>query len=84
MYLDLVNDSVFAPSPEHGTALGLRQWYRAQRRGAWRSLVSALVWGTRGPEFESRRPDTTKAPETGAFVILGIGFPFTFSGLLGA
>ena len=25
--------------------------------GAWRSLVSALVWGTRGPEFESRRPD---------------------------
>ena len=26
-------------------------------RGAWRSLVSALVWGTRGPEFESRRPD---------------------------
>ena len=30
--------------------------YRA-RHGAWRSLVSALVWGTRGPEFESRRPD---------------------------
>ena len=27
------------------------------RRGAWRSLVSALVWGTRGPEFKSRRPD---------------------------
>ena len=27
------------------------------RHGAWRSLVSALVWGTRGPEFESRRPD---------------------------
>src|SRR5579884_2002971 len=26
-------------------------------RGAWRSLVSALVWGTRGPEFKSRRPD---------------------------
>ena len=25
--------------------------------GTWRSLVSALVWGTRGPEFESRRPD---------------------------
>src|SRR6187455_2477953 len=25
--------------------------------GAWRSLVSALVWGTRGPEFKSRRPD---------------------------
>ena len=32
-------------------------WYRACGRGAWRSLVSALVWGTRGPEFESRRPD---------------------------
>lgn len=25
--------------------------------GPWRSLVSALVWGTRGPEFESRWPD---------------------------
>ena len=25
--------------------------------GAWRSLVSALVWGTKGREFESRRPD---------------------------
>ena len=31
--------------------------YRGHGRGAWRSLVSALVWGTRGPEFESRRPD---------------------------
>jgi hypothetical protein len=31
------------------------------RRGAWRSLVSALVWGTRGPEFESRRPDEKPA-----------------------
>jgi hypothetical protein len=30
-----------------------------ERRGAWRSLVSALVWGTRGPEFKSRRPDST-------------------------
>jgi hypothetical protein len=26
--------------------------------GAWRSQVSALVWGTRGPEFKSRRPDS--------------------------
>ena len=25
--------------------------------GAWRSLVSALVWGTRGRGFESRRSD---------------------------
>jgi hypothetical protein len=31
------------------------------RRGAWRSLVSALVWGTRGPEFKSRRPDSNRA-----------------------
>ncbi len=30
--------------------------------GAWRSLVSALVWGTRGPEFESRRPDKPQRP----------------------
>jgi hypothetical protein len=30
--------------------------------GAWRSLVSALVWGTRGPEFKSRRPDKENAP----------------------
>ncbi len=33
---------------------------RCSGRGAWRSLVSALVWGTRGPEFESRRPDQRK------------------------
>ena len=26
--------------------------------GLWRSLVSALVWGTRGREFESPQPDT--------------------------
>jgi putative redox protein len=30
-------------------------------RGAWRSLVSAPVWGTGGPEFESRRPDYSRA-----------------------
>ena len=30
-------------------------------RGAWRSLVSALVWGTKGREFESRRPDRDRA-----------------------
>src|SRR5215203_1535453 len=34
----------------------------SMRRGAWRSLVSAPVWGTGGPEFESRRPDLQKAP----------------------
>ena len=30
---------------------------KVRRHGAWRSLVSALVWGTRGPRFESGRPD---------------------------
>ena len=35
--------------------------------GAWRSLVSALVWGTRGPEFKSRRPDEGKAPLIAGF-----------------
>jgi hypothetical protein len=25
--------------------------------GAWRSMVSALPWGGRGPRFESGRPD---------------------------
>jgi transcriptional regulator with XRE-family HTH domain len=33
---------------------------RCPGHGAWRSLVSALVWGTRGPEFKSRRPDQRK------------------------
>jgi hypothetical protein len=31
--------------------------YGLPRRGAWRSLVSALVWGTKGRRFESGRPD---------------------------
>jgi hypothetical protein len=37
------------------------------RNGVWRSLVSALVWGTRGPRFESGHPDCdtdAKAAET--------------------
>ena len=29
----------------------------SRRNGLWRSLVSALVWGTKGPGFESRQPD---------------------------
>jgi hypothetical protein len=29
----------------------------ACRHGTWRSLVSALVWGTRGRRFKSGRPD---------------------------
>jgi hypothetical protein len=28
--------------------------------GTWRSLVSALVWGTRGRRFKSGRPDHTE------------------------
>jgi hypothetical protein len=26
--------------------------------GLWRSLVSALDWGSRGPGFKSRQPDS--------------------------
>ena len=29
-----------------------------RRCGLWRSLVSALVWGTRGRRFKSSQPDT--------------------------
>jgi hypothetical protein len=29
--------------------------------GLWRSLVSASVWGTEGPGFESRQPDHERA-----------------------
>ena len=29
----------------------------ADRRGLWRSLVSASVWGTEGREFKSPQPD---------------------------
>ncbi len=48
-----------AETPVSGCPLGWR------RRGAWRSLVSALVWGTRGPEFESRRPDNESPAHAG-------------------
>ena len=44
-----------------------------RRAGAWRSLVSALVWGTRGRQFESARPDS-KAPSHGAFRLFRLGF----------
>jgi hypothetical protein len=40
---------------------------RAVPVGAWRSPVSALVWGTRGREFKSRRPDQT-APKNKDFL----------------
>src|SRR4029079_17825593 len=37
-------------------ALSAVDW--AERNsGVWRSLVSALVWGTRGPRFKSAHPD---------------------------
>jgi hypothetical protein len=39
----------------------------SNRHGAWRSLVSAPVWGTGGPEFKSRRPDEKKAPHRRGF-----------------
>ena len=45
-----------APPAGYGTLYALGANIR--RDGAWRSLVSALVWGTRGPEFKSRRPDS--------------------------
>src|SRR5204862_4479035 len=35
--------------------------YGSPRPGAWRSLVSALVWGTKGRGFESHRPDSHRA-----------------------
>src|SRR3954447_16241275 len=43
----------------------------SKRRGAWRSLVSALVWGTRGPEFESRRPDS-ESRRSGGFLLAAV------------
>ena len=30
--------------------------------GLWRSLVSALDWGSRGPGFKSRQPDWKQTP----------------------
>jgi hypothetical protein len=39
--------------------LGLR-CYGSGHSGVWRSLVSALVWGTRGPRFKSAHPDSRK------------------------
>src|SRR5579884_2237782 len=42
--------------------------------GLWRSLVSALDWGSRGPEFKSRQPDQPrKAGLTGDPRGLGLG-----------
>ena len=54
---------------------------RAVPVGAWRSPVSALVWGTRGRGFKSRRPDQklqksqkiTKEGWSGLLPVLGAG-----------
>ena len=43
--------------------------------GAWRSLVSALVWGTKGREFESRRPDCDSGLDEGFGSGFGPGGP---------
>ena len=32
--------------------------YSADVDGLWRSLVTALDWGSRGPGFKSRQPDS--------------------------
>src|SRR3954469_13041650 len=72
------------PVPAGTGALTRRSWYVEARNGATRglcaavsyppphgacrSLVSALVWGTRGPEFKSRRPDS-KAAAPGGFLL---------------
>jgi hypothetical protein len=37
----------------------------SNEHGAWRSLVSAPVWGTGGRRFESVRPDQRKSPQSG-------------------
>ena len=37
-----------------------------QSDGLWRSLVSALDWGSRGPGFKSRQPDHDSAVQRAA------------------
>src|SRR5579871_5168567 len=58
--LELAHERVvlFLPLAHHAT---IPQELRFARRGAWRSLVSALVWGTKGRRFESGRPDCIAA-----------------------
>ena len=61
-------DSCFVPVADESQTFDPQSTGKAQKppsghgvrlssRGAWRSLVSALVWGTRGPRFKSGRPD---------------------------
>jgi hypothetical protein len=59
------NETNNTASLEHGCRPGPREQPRCSQFdryacpyfGVWRSLVSALVWGTRGPRFESGHPD---------------------------
>ncbi len=39
--------------------------HKLRSRGAWRSLVSAPVWGTGGRWFKSSRPDTRRGGPSG-------------------
>src|ERR671923_1695513 len=57
--------------PKEGSRLS-REAANLVPHGAWRSLVSALVWGTRGPEFKSRRPDN-KSPAYAGLCLWLIG-----------
>jgi hypothetical protein len=43
------------------TDRGVRAGFIVEKLGTWRSLVSALVWGTRGRRFKSGRPDEDAA-----------------------
>lgn len=50
------------PRPKRPLRLIWPEWYSPRSRtrslfGLWRSLVSALVWGTRGRRFKSGQPD---------------------------
>lgn len=63
---DVLEDRELALAAVHrGESGGRRgqEWARStlRQRGVWRSLVSALVWGTRGPEFKSRHPDSKRS-----------------------
>ncbi len=44
----------------------------AHRRGLWRSLVSASVWGTEGREFKSPQPDKQIPSLNRHFVAIGL------------
>ena len=62
-----------------GNLIRGNQWNQVERRSGeglesvvcstWFHLITpCLVWGTRGPEFESRRPDLRNARSRGLFV----------------